>query len=157
MTTQNKIIKASRITLNTTEDASTCLSITFDTMQSQNIHGMTVTMGVSPNGPDETLVGRWYVLLLPHSIEDDPTVRNAWIDNLDTITAQNNALEGTEFVWGAGTIMCAEQSTFQHTFAPSTSRNIKKGAVLRVVFVADAISGVADDWDGSAMVTLFTS
>ena len=154
---QRKIIKASRQTSNQTELAVNFNTITFDSSDAVNVHGVNISIGVSPAGPDETLVGRWYVIVMPPSIAGDATTLNAWVDQLDTIALANTHLESSEFVWGAGTIMCAEQSTFQHTFSPKTSRNVKKGATIFVVVVADAISGVIDDWDFSAMTSLFTS
>ncbi len=157
MNVQRKRIAQLRITSVSTALATVIVSIDFDDGQAVNVHGLNVSMGASPNGPDETFVGRWYVVNLPPSIVSDSSLLSDWIANLNTLTGANTALDTAEFVWGAGTIMCAEQSTFQHTFNPSTSRNMKHGSRLSLIMVADAISGVVDDWDGSGVISLFTS
>ncbi len=132
-------------------------SVPYDDAPAVNVHGLRVTLGVSPFGPDETLLGRWYVVNLPPSINSDVALRNAWLANLNTVALANPFLESTEFVWGSGGILCAEQSTFEMTFAPSTTRNMQKGSELYLIVVADAISGVIDDWDAVSMITQFTS
>ncbi len=157
MNTQRKRILSFNVTSNLTGIAATTTSMPFDDDASVNVHGVNITMGVTPFGPDETLIGRWYVVILPNSIESDVALRNAWISNLNTTALANVALDSSEFIWGAGTILCSDKSVFNLTFAPSTSRNVKKGGRLRVIFVADAISGVIDDWDSAATISLFTS
>ena len=157
MNAQRKRIRTARVTIGQTEQAQICTTMPFDDTNATNIHGVNITMGVSPEGPDETLVGRWYVVLFPPSVASDTTIRDAWIQNLNLITDANDHLDSTQWVWGAGTIVCAEQSTFQHSFTPKTSRNVEKGARLIVIFVADAISGVDDQWDMAATISLFTS
>jgi len=157
MNAQRKRIQSSRQAPNTTENAITIVAMDFDDDAVVNVHGVNVSIGMTPQGPDETLIGRWYVVMLPASIVHDSTVLNAWIANLNTVTLANLALASSEFVWGAGSIVCGEQSTFQHTFSPKTSRNVKKGGSLRLILVADAISGVIDDWDGAGTISLFSS
>jgi len=157
MTLQRKRIQSARFSSSATEAAAIVLQVPFRDAPSVNVHGLNVTMGATPFGPDETLIGRWYVLILPSSIDLDVAIRNAWIANLDTIAEANVHLNATEFVWGAGTILCGEQSTFQHTFAPKTSRNVTKDSTLYVVFVVDAVSGAIDNYDVAATASLFTS
>ena len=157
MTAQRKRIRHGQLSFNDTESAHTIVSQSFDDIASGNLHGLNISMGVSPFGPEETFVGRWYVVLMPHSVNSDATIRNAWIAHLDTIAEANIALATTEFVWGAGSILCSDMSTWLANFNPMTSRNIKKGDALRVIIVADAISGVIDDWDVVATMSLFTS
>ena len=155
--TERKRIASARGVSNQTELAFLVTTMEFDAAQAVNIHGLNVTMGMTPVGPDESLVGRWYVVLLSNSIASDATLRNAWIANLNTVDLANVALSSSEFVWGAGSIVCAEQSTFQHSFSPKSSRNAKNGAELFVIMVADAISGVIDDHDMAATISLFTN
>ena len=67
-----------------------------------------MTMGVSPRGPDETLVGRWYVVVLPRSVVEDSAVRNLWIAQLNLITTANDVLKNSEFVWGSGSFIAGK-------------------------------------------------
>ena len=157
MTPQRKRIFSGRQDVNVTEVALQTAIVTIDSGPAVNIHGLNVTMGVSPAGPDETLVGRWYVVLLPPSVGSDQNIRDAWFANLNTISSANDTLANSEFIWGAGSIVCGEQSTFQHTFSPKSSRNAKAGARLAVIFVADAVSGAIDNWDSAATLSYFTS
>ena len=157
MTPQNKTIVSARKDVNVTEIASTNATHTFDGASSVNIHGLNVTIGVSPRGPDETLVGRWYVVLLPKSVASEQAIRNAWIEELNTIAGANEHLTNSEFVWGAGSIVSGEQGPFDVTFSPKSSRNAKQGSQLFVLLVADAISGVVDDWDSASTMSFFTS
>jgi len=157
MNPQTKIIQSNRIDVAVTEIFVPIASVLFDDAPAVNIHGVNITLGATPFGPDESFIGRWYVYLLPPSVAEDLTVRNAWIANLNTIALANVALDNSQFIWGGGSIVCGEQSTFQHTFSPKTSRNAKKGSLLQVGIVADVISGVIDDWDGAATISCFAS
>jgi len=157
MQAQRKRIFHARVVQNVTEIATIVGVTTFDADNAVNVHGVNISIGMSPFGPDETLVGRWYVLMLPRSVNNDAALRAAWIANLNTIALANTHLNGTDMVWGAGSIVCAEQSTFQHTFSPKTSRNMQNGSALVIVVVADAVSGVIDDWDAATTTSLFTS
>jgi len=157
MNVQRKTIISGLQSLSATEIALEILTKRFDDAPSVNIHGLQITMGMSPFGPDETLIGRWYVILLPPSVAKDATIRAEWIENLNTISSSNEHLDASEFVWGAGSILCAEQSVFNLTFAPKTSRNAPIGSRLIVVMVADRVSGVVDNWDGVATMSMFTS
>ena len=157
MTSQNKVIQSARLDVNVTEVATINSIRVFEESSGINMHGLIVTMGASPAGPDETLVGRWYVALLPKSLSDDIALRNAWLAQLNTIALANGVLDRAEFILGAGSIVCAEQSTFQETFKLGTSRNVSPGSTLMVIFVADAISGVIDDWDSASTMVFFTS
>jgi len=157
MNVQRKRIQHGRFDVNNVELALFVANVLFDDTQAVNVHGVNITMACSPRGPDETLVGRWYVVMMPDAIAGDVNVRNAWLANLNNISDANDALQTVDYVWGAGSIVCGEQSTFQHTFSPGTSRNVKKGSQLFVIMVADAISGVLDNWDAAATVSLFTS
>ena len=157
MNPQNKRIFSGRIDVALTATAFNVAAILLDKADAVNVHGVNITMGATPFGPDESFVGRWYVAMLPPSIVSDAATLATWIANLDTIAAANSFLESTDLIWGAGSIVCAEQSTFQHTFAPRTSRNAKNGSLLVVIMVADVISGVIDDWDAAATLSIFTS
>jgi len=157
MNPQRKRISSSRQSVNQTEEAITVVNLSFDDAPAVNVHGVNITLGVSPFGPDETLVGRWYVAVLPPSIENDATILSAWLDNLNTISLANAFLATADYIWGAGSIVVGEQSTFQLTFNPKTSRNINKGGRIRVIAVADAISGVADDWDSAGTISCFST
>ena len=157
MTPQRKRILCQRVSTTAIELTTTIVKMDFVDAPAVNIHGVNITMGWSPFGPDETLVGRWYVLNLPPSIAGGVTLLNQWLANLATISLANDFTDSNEFIWGSGSVVCAEQSTFQHTFSPKTSRNMKKDSSLLVVFVADAISGVIDNWDGAATISLFSS
>ena len=108
MTAQRKRIFSNNISSNLTEIAQIVCELRFLDTISQNIHGVNITFGVTPFGPEETLVGRWYVIILSRSIADDTAIRNAWIANLNNISLANDALESSEFVWGAGTIVCSD-------------------------------------------------
>jgi len=156
MQAQNKTIVVGRQFVSNIEDMIPIVSYTFDEAASFNIHGLRVTIGASPAGPDETMVGRWYLVLLPNSVAEDSTTFNAWTTQLDTIAKANVALEHAEFIWGSGSFVIGEQSTLQETFAPRTTRNAKKGYQLTLFIVADAISGVIDDWDSAGSMTFFT-
>ena len=157
MNVQRKRIQTGRTDNNVTEIPILTTNMSFDDAQAVNVHGVNITMGVTPAGPDETLVGRWYVAMLPSAVAGDTAVRSAWLANFNTITTANDFLDSSEYIWGTGSIVCGEQSTFQHTFNPNTSRNVMNGAQLFVFFVADAVSGVVDDWDAAATISLFTS
>jgi len=157
MNVQRKRIQSARFSSTATETAARILSMPFRDAPSVNIHGVNISMGVTPFGPDETLLGRWYVVLLPSSIALDTSILNDWIANLDTITSANTKLNASEFVWGAGSFVCGEQSVWQHEFAPKTSRNVMKDGELFVILVADAVSGAIDNYDMVATISLFTS
>jgi len=157
MQTQRKRIASGRQDNPVTEIAINVVQMILDTEGSVNLHGLNVTMGVSPRGPDETLVGRWYVAVVPKSVAEDSTIRNAWIAQMNTITSANAVLDSSEFIWGAGSFVCAEQSTFHLQFSPQTSRNVKEGSRIFVLAVADAVSGAVDDWDAAATISVFTS
>jgi len=157
MNVQQKQLVTSRIVSSAVGEATIVVFKNFLDAPAVNVHGLTVTFGVTPAGPDESFLGRWYLCNLPHSIVDDTGILNDWIDNLDDLTTTNNHLESTTMVWGAGSFTCAEQSTFQHTFSPKTSRNMQRGSGLYLIVVADAISGVLDDWDANGMLTYFIS
>ncbi len=155
MNPQNKRIESFRVSSNQTQLAVFVIKAVFEDAPSVNIHGVNVTLGMSPFGPDETLVGRWYVVVLPPSVAKDAAIQNAWIANLNTTALANVQLKNTEYVWGAGSFVAGEQSTVAIQFSPKTSRNMKKDSALYVIVVADAISGVSDDWDAAATVSLF--
>jgi len=158
MTVQRKRIKTANFSSSTLEVAVPVVSMVFDASQGVNIHGLRCTIGFSPFGPDETLLGRWYVVLLPASIAQDVTLRNEWISNLNTQTTANTFLDTTPIeVWGADQVLCAEQSVYLQTFAPASTRNAKKNDELFVITVVDAVSGVVDNFDVSAAINLFTS
>jgi len=158
MTVQRKRIKTANFSSSTLEIAVPVVSMVFDASQGVNVHGLRCTMGMSPFGPDETLLGRWYVVLLPASIAADVTLRNEWISNLNTQTSANTFLDtAPQEVWGAEQVLCAEQSVYLEHFIPGTTRNAKKNDELFVIMVVDAISGVVDNFDVSAMINLFTS
>ena len=157
MTAQRKRIAHGKQAIVATEAALIVKSMSFTDAPAANIHGVNISMGATPFGPDETMIGRWYVVLLPPSLARDVALRNAWIGELNTITEANVHLESTEFVWGAGSFICAEQSTFFEKFAPKTSRNVQKDSELFVILVADQISGVIDDWDSACTISLFVS
>ena len=157
MNAQRKQIQSSRQFVGVTETALIIVNIQFDSSNAGNVHGLNVSMGASPAGPDETMVGRWYLAILPRSIYEDVTTRNQWISQLDTIALANAALLSSEFIWGAGSFVCGEQSTFYEKFAPKTSRNVKEGSTMVLIMVADAISGVVDDWDSAGTISLFVS
>ena len=157
MKSQRKPIAYGRNSSVNTELTSVVLAENFIDGPLQNVHGLQCTMSASPFGPDETMVGRWYVVLLPASIANDTDLRQAWISRLDTLSSANDALSSSEFVWGAGSFICAEQAPFNLTFAPKTSRNVPFEARLMVLMVADAISGVVDNWDASASFSYFVS
>jgi len=157
MNVQRKKIHSGQIDPITLLEALTVDSMGFGATGAVNIHGVNITLGVSPGGDDEIMRGRWYVVLLPQSIENNSTVRNEWIDQLDNHSSANSALSSSEFVWASGSFACASNSPFQMTFSPKTSRNAQLGAVLRVIVVADGITGILDAWEASAMISLFTS
>ena len=157
MTTQRKRIHSAVNETAVVEVALPIGQIEFTDAPSVNVHGINITMGITPFGPDETFLGRWYVCMLPHSIYHDIDIRNAWFQNLNTIGSANDALVSSDFVWGAGSILCSDKSVFNHTFSPSTSRNVKNGGALVVVYVADQISGVIDNWDAVTTISCFTS
>ena len=157
MNVQRKRIKTARQQFSATETAVIVVSQEFEDGPAVNIHGLRVDFSCSPFGPEETLLGRWYVVLLPHSVNQDTTLRNQWIANLDTTGAANGALDSAKFVWGAGSFIASDQTPYNMTFVPGTSRNADKGSRLAVIYVADAVSGVVDDHDITAIMNYFTS
>ena len=157
MNPQRKFVALGRSQQNVTEQVVLVIQKGFDDAPAVNVHGLNVQICATPFGPDETLLGRWYVLNLPHSMIEDVTLRNNYIANFDTIGEANAIMTTTEFVWGCGQFICAEQAPLNIEFKPSTSRNIKKGGAIIVLLVADQISGVIDDWDSSAQLLGFTS
>jgi len=157
MNIQRKRIKSDRISLSVTESAAVVNNIVFTDAPAVNIHGVHIDIAMTPFGPDETLVGRWYVACLPQSIANDPGLLADWVTSLNTITDANGQLKSSEFIWGSGQFICAEQAPFNHHFAPKTSRNMQKDSGIFVIVVADAVSGVVDNWDAAAHMTLFIS
>ncbi len=157
MRVQNKTIVSGFISSFTTGSATTLVTHAFSDETAVNVHGMTITQGCSPFGPDETLVGRWYLVNLPPSVAEDSTVRNAWQDQLNTIGSANSTLDNAQFIWASGTVVCSDKSTFQQTLSLKSTRNMLKGSELALFVVVDAISGVIDDFDWAGTMTFFTS
>ncbi len=157
MKPQRKTIIAGRQQTNQTETAIAAVSLQFDDQDAINIHGLNVTGGASPFGPDETIVGRWYVVLMNPAMAESTIMRNQYITNLDTIASANQQLDSTDTCWGSGTFVAHEAAPFILNFSPKSSRNAKRNSRLLVIFVADAISGVVDDWDLAATISCFTS
>ena len=157
MNVQRKRISTGKTGSSITEDATIVIQFNFNDAPSVNVHGLHVDISMTPFGPDESLEGRWYVVALPQSIVHDATVLTAWVDNLNTIASANTALQSSEFVWGSGAFICAEQAPFNTHFAPKTSRNMQDGSALFVIVVADAVSGVVDNWDASTHISAFVS
>ena len=157
MNVQRKRIRSSRVGSAQTELAVVLNQLDFDDSVAVNIHGLQIDIGMTPFGPDETLLGRWYVVVLPNSIVHDGAVFGQWLINLNTIGSANEALTSSEFVWGSGSFTCAEQAPFNTHFAPATSRNMALGSSMLIIVVADAVSGVVDNWDATSHITLFSS
>ena len=122
-----------------------------------NIHGVNISLGVAPTDPDETMRGRWYVVVLPRSVAQDSTIRTAWIGELDTQSDAKQALDGSNMVWGSGSFVASQDTPFNHSFAPKTSRNIQMEGQLLVLIVADSITGLLDFWEANATIALFTT
>lgn len=158
MNTQRKRIKHNIFTSNVTENAQLVVTMPFTDSASVNIHGLNVSMGMSPFGPDETAIGRWYVILLPASIANNTALRAEWVDNLNTTALANTFLASAgKEIWGAGQFICSSESPWLHTFKPSTSRNVENEGELFVIMTVDQVSGVVDDYDLCATINLFTS
>jgi len=154
---QRKIIKYNKVTSTTNGLAFTVLEQRFDSSDAVNVHGMRCSMTASPFGPDETLIGRWYVCMLPPSIISDILVFNAWKDNLGSFADANDFTESSELIWGSGPIQCTDHTPFKEEFAPRTSRTVQKGSGLFLLMVVDEVSGVIDNFDLTAQFSLFTS
>ena len=157
MTPQRKVIKCNSTTFALTAQHLVVLQHDFDNSSAMNMHGFRMSHGATPFGPDESMLGRWYVALLPASISHDAVVLLDWLSNFNGINPANDATESSKFILASGSFTCAEQSTFQHEFNLKTSRNVMAGDTLIYFIVADAISGVVDDWDTNAMWTYFIS
>ena len=157
MTAQRKVIRTNRIAFALTSQHIVLLDKTFDNSSSMNMHGLRVSMGATPAGPDESMLGRWYLALVPNTVAHDPVVLLDWLTNFNGVSVANDATESAQFILASGAFTCAEQSTFQHEVALKTSRNVSAGDHLMFFMVADAISGVIDDWDANVMWTYFIS
>ena len=157
MNVQRKRIKTTRVGSSITELATDAGQIVFTDAPAVNLHGVHIDIGMSPFGPDESLEGRWYVAIIPKTIASDAGLFVDWLAKYNTVSEANTFLNSSEFIWGSGAFICAEQAPFNTHFAPKTSRNLSEGSALVVIVVADAVSGVVDNWDAVSHVTLFTS
>ena len=156
MNTQRKIIRSGIEGSISLADVRTISSFLFDSAPAVNVHGLNVTLGIAPVDPEEVMRARWFIVALPNSIVHDSTVFAAWIDNLKFITPANDALEGSEFVWGSGSVVCSDVSPAVVSFSPKSLRNLQKGSALYCFVVADTISGLLDEWEAAATMSFFT-
>ena len=157
MNTQRKRIRSGQIDSVNLLEAISVIGMEFSDSAAVNVHGVNITLGISPGGDDEIMRGRWYVVVLPKSIEANSSLRNDWIDQLNSHAQANDAFDSTSMIWGSGSFACASNSPFQMTFNPKTSRNVAQGSIIRVIAVADGITGALDSWEASSMIVAFTS
>ena len=137
-------------------DAKIIQTVSFDDAPAVNIHGMKCHIGIIPAADDEVARGNWWVVLLPKSIDDDVTLRNSWIDQLNNSGSANDVLNSAELIWGSGTFVCSSNGGgFNTTFVPKTSRNVMEGSALRVVACMNSITGLLDEWETNCLTTMF--
>ena len=157
MNTQRKRYQAAIDGSLALEDAEIVGLMNFVDAPAVNIHGVNISIGVAPVDPEEVMRGRWYVCILPRSIAEDNTLRNSWVDQLNTVAAANDAIDGSTMIWGSGSFVASDATPFNTTFSPRTSRNVQMQGQLIVVVVADTISGLLDEWEAVSGISLFTS
>ena len=132
-------------------------SIQFIDAPKVNIHGVNVTIGAMPVGADETMRGRFYVVVLPKSIVSDATTFGTWIQNLGTSGSISDHIDGSSMVWGSIAYCAGTLEPFNWTFAPKTSRNMGEGSGIFVIAVMDSLSGIIDSWEATSNISLFSS
>jgi len=139
------------------KDAQTVVSLEFNDSNAVNVHGVNISLGVVPAADDEIMRGRWYVVALPRSIAEDATIRGQWIGQLDNFNSAQDAIDGSSMVWGSGVFTTTSGGPFNVTFSPKTSRNMQSQAQLRVLVVADSVTGLLDEWEAIASISCFTT
>jgi len=154
---QRKTIVYNKFTLTTTGLAFSAIEERFESSDAVNVHGLRASITAAPFGPDEHLIGRWYVVMLPPSVAADIAIFNAWKANLATPALANAFTESSELIWGSGIIHCSDQTPYHEEFAPKTSRTVQKGSALFIIVTVDEVSGVVDDFDITTQLSLFTS
>ena len=157
MNTQRKRYSVNTLDSSALKDALIINDMDFTDAPAVNIHGVNISIGVALTDPEEIMRGRWYVVMLPRSVAQDTTVRNTWIQELDSFSNAINQLDGSTFVWGSGSFVCSDRTPFNTIFSPKTSRNAQQGSKLMVLIVADTITGLLDTWEAISSFSLFTS
>ena len=157
MRTQRKRYGANRGGSITLGQATTILDMVFNDAPVVNIHGVNISVGVAPVDPEEVMRGRIYVAALSRSVAEDSTVRNTWADQLDSEVDATTALDGSSLIWGSVSFVASDATPFNWTFAPKTSRNMQNESRLIIYVVADTISGLLDEWEAVAGISLFAS
>ena len=139
------------------EEATSVVQMNFNDAPAVNIHGVNISLGVVPAADDEIMRGRWYVTLIPPTINEESSVRNAWFDQFDTGLQATQSLDGSSMVWGSGSFTATSGGPYNVTFSPKSSRNASQNSRMDVLVAIDSVTGLLDEWEATATISLFTT
>jgi len=156
MNTSRKTIKEAQTDQIGLADAKQILTLPFGASSAVNVHGVHIDIGIIPAADDEVARGNWWVVMFPDSIAGNASLKNDWVDQLNSGTSANTALSSAEFIWGSGTFVTSSNGGgFNYTFAPKTSRNMSKDSELVVVARMNSITGLLDEWETNCSASVF--
>ncbi len=100
--------------------------------RAQNVHGFRMEANIESEVENANSNGHWAVYVFDGDV----------ITSGDTITTwtQYNDENISQYLWGAGLWMASNQTPAHIEFAPSTSRNLKKGSrIMTVIWVEGTV------------------